>query len=224
MNGPIMRKLIFKDLYLVRVFIVGSILGGLVSLTIACTTGIVGFAIGGLTFISSVIISGVFCTMFLVLQERKDKARLFALSLPISGRQYAQAKLIAVVTAFLIPWLVLTGSAALAIVCLPWMPGGLLPYLLVLMGFFLALLCLFAAAIVTTESEGWSGVAIVVLNLSISFFMMYIGNKTSIGVNAKSAVAVWSPEVFGLIAFEAALTVLAFALIFFFQPRKRDYV
>jgi hypothetical protein len=156
--------------------------------------------------------------------ERKDKSLLFALSLPISTTQYARAKLTSVFLGFLIPWVLLTGAALICIVALDYMPKGMIVYALVIQCFFLALFSLFMAILLSTESEGWMAVAIVGLNLSISFFMMGLGALTSIPKNASGAVPVWSTEVFTIFAFEAAAVVLAFVLIFYFQSRKRDYV
>ena len=138
--------------------------------------------------------------------------------------QYARAKLTSVFLGFLIPWVLLTGAALICIVALNYMPKGMVVYALVIQGFFLALYCLFLAILLSAESEGWMAVAIIGLNLSISFFMMGLGALTSIPTNAQAAAPVWSPEVFTILSFEGAAVVLAFVLIFYFQSRKRDYV
>jgi len=223
MSRSIVTKLILKDLYLSRAIIIGAVVAGLVALVIAVTSRI-GFAIGGIMFISSIVTCGILVAAFSVMGERKDKSLLFALSLPISTAQYARAKLIAVLLGFSIPWVVLTSAALICIVALDYMPKGMIVYALVIQCFFLALFCLFMAILLSTESEGWMAVAIVGLNLSISFFMMGLGALTSIPKNASGPVAVWSTEAFTILGCEAAAIVLAFVLIFYFQSRKRDFV
>ena len=223
MSSSIVTKLILKDLYLSRAIIIGAVVAGLVALVIAVTSRI-GFAIGGIMFISSIVTCGILVAAFSVMGERKDKSLLFALSLPVSTAQYTRAKLIAVLLGFLIPWVLLTGAALICIVALDYMPKGMVVYALVIQCFFLALFSLFMAILLSTESEGWMAVAIVGLNLSISFFMMGLGNLTSIGKNASGPVPVWSTEAFTILACEGVAIVLAFVLIFFFQSRKRDYV
>ena len=221
--SSIVGKLVYKDLYLCRVIIVGAIVTGLVALAIAVTSRI-GFAVGGVMLVTSIMVSGIFVAAGAVMGERKDKSLLFTLSLPLSTAQFARAKLIAVLLGFIIPWVVLTAAALLCIVLIPYMPNGMIVYALVVLGFFLTVYCLFLSVLLSTDSEGWMGVGIVGLNLGISFFMMGVGTMTSIGKNASGAVPVWSTEALTILALEAAAIVLAFVLIFFFQSRKRDFV
>lgn len=223
MSSSVVTKLILKDLYLSRAIIIGGVVAGLVALAIAVTSRI-GFAVGGIMFISSIVTCGILVAAFSVSGERKEKALLFALSLPISTAQYARAKLTSVLLGFLIPWVLLTGAALLCITVLDYLPQGMLVYALVVQCFFLALFCLFMVILLSTTSEGWMAVGIVGLNLSISFFMMGLGALTSIPKNASAAVPVWSAQVFTILGCEAAAIVLAFVLILYFQSRKRDFV
>ena len=96
-------QLIAKELYLNRWLMIGAVIGGLLAVYVA-STSTMGFNIGALTWLTIIIAMGVVLPLYGVHQERKDRALLFALSLPLSGVDYMRTKMMALMLCFLIPW------------------------------------------------------------------------------------------------------------------------
>ncbi len=220
MSTNVVARLVMKDVYLCRGIIIASIGAGLLAIGIALL-GPIGFAVGGIAFMTSLVAGGIFYAMFLIITERKERSILFALSLPVSVTQYQRAKLLAVLAGYFIPWSVLT-VAAMVYVNLPGVPGGLIPYVLTILVFFITLQSVTVAFLFCVTSEHIAGLGIVAINLCISFFMMYINIMSSIGRHTRDRVATWSPDVFTLIGVELGVAALALAFAFYMQSRPRD--
>ena len=91
MTVSVMTRLVIKDLYLVRWIALGSLVAGLVSAVIM-PMGAVSAYVGGVSLICVIVILNIMIVMSSVVQERKDKALLFVLSLPISTTQYTSPR------------------------------------------------------------------------------------------------------------------------------------
>ena len=109
MTAPIVRQLIRKDLYLVRWIVLSAIVSGLVAIGLM-PLGTVTAYVGFVSLICVIVILNIFLVMTAVVQERKDKVQLFILSLPVSTRQYAAAKMASNAIAFVVPWCILTAA------------------------------------------------------------------------------------------------------------------
>ncbi len=167
MSSSIMRRLILKDIYLNRMFIVGSLLAVLLSLFVA-TLSETGFTIGGLTFITTMVALGIFVAMYGVVRERENKSWLFVVSLPISVLQYYVAKLVAALVSFLLPWGLSLLATVAVVLWVEDLPNGLLPFFILLMLFLFHNFTIFLAVALLTKSEAWIGATIVITNTSIT--------------------------------------------------------
>src|SRR5690606_945866 len=114
MNRSVFWALVRKDLYLQRGFIIAMLAVGLGSWLLMGVGGR-AFAVGGILFITANIAGAIFIASFSLLSERKEQARSFALSLPVSGRAYDLSKLVSGYLSFGIPWLLLTSVAVLGL-------------------------------------------------------------------------------------------------------------
>src|SRR5690242_21946435 len=90
---------------------IGALLTAAIALAIA-NIGPLGAYTAMIFLISAGAAPAVFICMFIVIAERKEKTNLFCLSLPISGRQYALAKIVAASVAFLVPWPLIAAAVA----------------------------------------------------------------------------------------------------------------
>lgn len=223
MKRSIMTRLVLKDVYMNRMFIVGSLFAVLLSLFIA-TLSETGFTIGGLTFITTMVALGIFVAMYGVVRERENKSWLFVVSLPISAMQYYVAKLVAAMISFLLPWALSLLATVLVILWVDSLPNGLLPFFVLLMLFFFHNFAIFLAVALVTKSEAWIGATIVITNTSITLFLFFINSLSSIQENIEGPVAVWSPEVFAVMSYELAVIVLVLGFALFVQSRRHDFV
>ncbi|HYP81672.1 MAG TPA: hypothetical protein VEQ17_15380 [Steroidobacteraceae bacterium] len=223
MNSSVFWALVRKDLYVLRAFMIAGTVVGLVALG-SMRFGRVGFAIGGILFLTANVASGIFIAMYSLLTERKDQSRIFALSLPISGFGHDLAKLVSGYLSFGIPWTVLT-VAALASFLMPHAAPerGMILYGLVLQVFVMALFSFMLLWLSINSSEALAGLAILVSNIGFSLFMVTL-NQPEITAPLKTPEIVWTPFTSGALAGELVVIVLSVAVALFALSRRRDHI
>ena len=128
MSASVTAVLIRKELRFAVPIMVMTLVAGFIAMGVTALGG-AGVAVGGILFITACLASGIFLAMYAVTEERKHFARLFALSLPVSGFQLDLSKLAGILLAWLIPWSVLT-VAVVTGVLLGSSPDGLVVYVL----------------------------------------------------------------------------------------------
>jgi ABC-2 type transport system permease protein len=222
MRQSVVARLVRKDLYLLRWLIAGSIGVGLVA---AAVTGInpVLSGVGRIAFLSNVVALGIFLGMYSVVQERKDKSLLFALSLPISPRQYALAKLIAILIAFIVPWTVLMISG-IAVTAATAAPNGGIPTIVVVMVFLLGNFVLFLAVALSTDKEPWIVAAILLTNISISLFVGLLDMLPSIAGHREDSAPYWSQAALNILWIEAAMIAASIVVALLVQSERKDFI
>jgi hypothetical protein len=221
MSSSVFWLLVRKDLYLLRGFMLITVVTGLVCLGVI-GLGKFGFAVGGVLFLTADIASGIFIAMYSLMGERKSLSRLFALSLPVSGYRYDLAKLVSGYLAYGLPWLALTGLVV-GVFLLPGQEHGMVVYALVLQMFVLALFSCILAALFAVQSDGMSALVIVVVNICFSLFVAGL-NQPQIAAPFHGPALVWTR--FAVLALGADALVVALALGFalLLMSRRRDYL
>jgi hypothetical protein len=222
MNGSAFWALVRKDLYLMRGFMAAIILAGVLAF-VMMGWGRIGFAVGGILFLTTNVAGGIFIAMISVLTERVRNVRLFALSLPISGAQYNRAKLVATWLTYGIPWLVLTVLAILAFLLPPEADRGMVVYAVMLQGFVLALFSVVVASLFMIKSEPMSGVVILGVNICFSLFMVRV-NQPDIMTILRTDTIVWPPFSQAMLAGELLVMILSLAFVLVVTSRIRDHV
>jgi hypothetical protein len=222
MKRSVFWALVRKDLYLQRGFMIAMLVVGLSSWALMGLGG-KAFAVGGLLFLTANVAGAIFIAVYALLVERKENARLFALSLPISGSGYAMTKVVSAYLAFGIPWLVLTAVGLMGILLRDGSQQGMLVYGLLIQCFVLAQFSVVLAALFAVATEAMSGIVILAVNICFSLFMMQI-NQPEITAPWKGAQIVWTPFARNMLAGELVAMALALGTIFFFMSRRRDHV
>jgi ABC-2 type transport system permease protein len=223
MSSSVIRLLVLKDLYFNRGLILGALIAGGLSL-VASASSRVGFNFGSVIYITTIIATGVILAMYGVLQERKDRSDVFVLSLPLSGTQYACAKVLGMLVTYLIPWTLLTAGAAYVVATHPVIPGGLLPFALMLSGYCLFCFSFLVSVGLHVKSEGVVVGVVVGMNLSVTLFMFLLDSIPSVAGVRTAAVPLWNGSVFTVLAVELAAIIIAFSIALFAYGRKRDLV
>lgn len=223
MKSSVFWALVRKDLYVLRGFMIITIVVGLASL-FSMRFGRAGFAIGGILFLTANVASGIFIAMYSLLTERKEQSRLFALSLPISGFRHDLAKLLSGYLAFGLPWLVLT-AAGLAGFLLPGAGAerGMLVYGVVLQLFVLALFSFVLMWLFVITSETLSGVAILVANIGFSLFMVSL-NQPQVTRPLRTPEIVWTPFTLWTLTGELVVIAASIGFAIFYMSRQRDHI
>jgi ABC-2 type transport system permease protein len=215
MNGGITTRLIMKDLYMHRRLIAVAVVLGIASLLVASINR-VSFSVGGTLYLTTVIAYGVVLVMSAVVQERKDKSALFVLSLPISGDDYLRAKVLAVLATFVVPWLALS-LGAISLFAFTPMSDGFIPFLVLVSVFMLMNFTLVLVTALLTVSEPAITAAIILTNVSVSLFFIFLGSRPAIHDHLEGPVAVWNEAVFVILAVEIAVILTALTLSFWLR-------
>ena len=224
MNATIVRRLAVKDWHFNRWPMLGYLVAGAAALAVLGMGSDLSFYVGSILLISAVIAVGVHLIMLTVVYERKEKTLPFVMSLPVSPTEYTTAKILANVSAFLVPWLVLVTATIVMAQNSSRLPAGLIPFAVLVLGELFVAYCVMLAVALMTESEGWTIFAVVIMNLSLNLFLYSVSKVPSIEGPMTGPVAVWSREALLILGAEALAVVALLALTFWVQSRKKDFL
>ena len=217
------RRLIAKELYVNRWFVVMGAAGGILSVLIA-TLGKTGFNIGALTWLTTIIAVGVMLALYGIMNERKEHSLQFVLSLPLSISDYVRAKMLGLAACFLIVWAVSSVAALLLVFGKESVPDGIAPYLVLLCVFMLANYAVVLCGALHAQSEAMTSAVIIVTNMAVSIFMFTVGPLPGINAHMWAAAPVWNSTFWTVLACELAVLAVAFSLPFLFAARRRDFL
>jgi ABC-type transport system involved in multi-copper enzyme maturation permease subunit len=217
------RKLIAKEFYLHRWIIIGSTVAGVVGLLIAAE-GKVRFNIGMLMWLTTIVAFGIVLAMFAIANERKERTLQFVLSLPLSHGDYVRIKVVGLLLCFLVPWVILSAGAVTLIAVMPNLPDGLMPYAVLLCGFFLANYSVVLCSALHTASEGLMTLVIITTNMGITLLIFLVGALPSLYDHLSAPAPVWNSTFWTVLGVEAATLVITLSLPYFVAARRRDFI
>jgi ABC-2 type transport system permease protein len=217
-------KLIAKDFRQHRLLLAGTIVLGLVSLAVAVGGTPLLFNIGMLCWLTAIAAFGCVVAMLGVASERKERALLFVLSLPLDYGQYVRSKLFGLLLCFFVPWAALSAGAVVLVLVAPGMPDGLLPFTILLCGFLLTNFSMVLSATLFARSEGVVTLFIIVHNIAISLFIFLIGPMPAFHDHLQDASATWGPAFWNVLCGEAIVLFIICALPYFVAARRRDFI
>jgi ABC-2 type transport system permease protein len=217
------RKLIAKELHVYRWLIAGGAAASILSL-IVCALGKLGFSIGSLTWLTTIIALGVMLALYGIMNERKDQSLTFVLSLPLSIADYVRAKMLGLLLCFLAVWLVASAGAMVLIFTVESIPDGLAPYTVLLCFYMLANYAVVLSGTVHAQSEALTSAVIVVTNMGVSVFMFTVGPLPGLQKYMWQATPEWNSTFWTVLGCELAVLAIAFAIPFFVAARRRDFL
>jgi hypothetical protein len=218
----VVSRLVLKDLYLVRWLAIGTLAVGLGSAAIMPLSAVSAY-VGGVSLVCVIVILNIMLVMTNVVQERKDKALIFVLSLPISTSQYTLAKVTANAIVFGACWVALT-AAALVVIDRSAIPNGWIPFLVTVLVYLLAYYGVLLGVAVASDAGGWHAAVITIGNISVNFLIPFLFGRPSIGPNLKSPTAVWTTDIVAMIGVEAAVGLAGLLAGLYVRFRARDFV
>jgi hypothetical protein len=222
-SRSLVRELIVKDFQMHRTAIVLTIIAGGAGLAALQLRGLAGL-LGIIGFFTALIVLGSMLPHASILNERKGHNLAFLMSLPISMVEYTKAKVLAALGMFLIPWVVLVGTALSLIHRRSDIPHGSIPVTLILVIAPLVGFCMMVAVALVAESESWVQAGTVAVNVGYSFCWVLIINSAELRGGLASPTPIWSPTVLTVLGSELAAIPLILAVTFYLQSRKKDFV
>ena len=215
--NPVLTRLILKDVRLNLPLMSLMIIGGLLALGVMLT-GKIGYAVGGILYITAQIAGGIFIGMYCIVQERKDQSNLFALSLPVSVRELSLVKYSAALMMYGAPWLVMSACTMSITLLKDSIPDGLVVYSVTLQLAFLALSYTYFAVISVSRSDAVAGFGILVLNMAFSLFMVW-ASQPAVRSPLETDAIVWPAT--SILAIAVELLLVAGSLVFGFVALSR---
>jgi hypothetical protein len=224
MRSSVVRLLILKDWRLHRNQILFSVVAGALALCIAERGTETALVVGCVWFFIALILVGTLLPMLGIVNERKNQNLAFLMSLPVSGVQYARAKLASSFVMFLGPWLTLLTAALLFVEVRGMLPRGVIPMMLILMLLPFIGFSLLTAAALITESEGWAIAANVAVQTSYGLTWYFVSRIPGLSRYLGGSRPVWNSTALEFLGGEAAIVVALLALTLYLQSLKRDFV
>ncbi|GEM46001.1 hypothetical protein [Deinococcus cellulosilyticus] len=224
MNSPMVTRLILKDWSFHRWTILIYLLGGAFSLVLLSSGNQLTFSAGGILLITLLISLGIHLVMATVIQERSEHTLTFVMGLPISSREYSVAKILANLLIFLVPFLTLLLGTLAAIASRPELPDGLVPFAVVILLELFVNYCLLLTVALTTESQNWTIVTIVVGNLAFQAFLYLVANRSSMAGTLSGSEIIWDQTALTLLGTELLLAAGLMVLTLIIQNRKKDFI
>ena len=216
-------KLIVKDWQVYQKQLAGYVAGLLLALGLVGMGSPLLSAAGGLLLLVLLIVVGTFAVGSLVMAERKEQTQPFVMSLPVTPMDVFWGKLLANLTIYLVPFLLVTGGM-LALILLTPSPDGTVPWVMLIALFVLANFIVSLCVAIAVDSEGWNAFAMLALMTLIGPFIYWVTWMDGIREHLKGDVIVWSPQVRGLIGGELAVMAIAILVAGWVHARKTSFL
>jgi len=221
-SRSIVLQLVMKDLRLASPVVAGSLILGVLSLAVSPWNA-VAFFVGGSALVVALVLLNIMLVTSSLMSERKEKIRVFMLSMPVSTTQYNVSKLLSSLIAYLVPAVLLTLGGVVLLLVTP-LPNGFIPLFVATSVHCLFYFCVFLAFALVTDSQGWITTVIVCGNVSLSFLIPGLINLSSVGPNLPTEAIVWGTDVVTLMTVELVLAAAAVAISFVVNSRKTEFV
>jgi ABC-type transport system involved in multi-copper enzyme maturation permease subunit len=223
MNYAMVRILILKDWYFLRMPILLSLAGGVGSLAIVAFGGQAGFTIGLVLLVTVMVMIAAMMVMNSLVGERENHTLPLVMSLPVSYLEYSTAKILGSLLIFVPFWLALVGGSLALIVAAPVI-HGMFAFAAIMGVEILVSTCLMIAVALVTESKGLTIGVMVAGNLALNVVGYFVAHIPSIRSGLWGTTIQWPPAATISVAVEFALIGLMLGVAYFLQSRKRDFI
>jgi hypothetical protein len=222
MSSSVFWAVVRKDIYVCRAFGGAGLLSGLLALGLMAT-GKIGYAIGGVVYLSALVAAGIMIATYGFMADRKAQSRVFSLTLPISGQHHDLAKVTAAFLTYGVPWIILTAVSVLLLPLSGALPRGYVVYGLLVQGCCMALFSAMVAAMMVANSDLFVGLAVIINNIVFTLAIMILSQPSVSGPMQGSRI-VWTDVAVWFLTVEVSLLVVSVLVAISIVLRKRDYL
>lgn len=218
----VLVPLIRKDLYLHRKLSGAALALGIVALVLLAGGGAARFHMGSVLMITVLVGLGATLAIHTVVEERQHKTLPFIMSLPVSGKQYAAAKIAANVLIFGSVWTLLLLGSLTIILTRGDLPDGLTAYAIIVLTEIAVSNCSILAVAMATQSLPWTIGIMVFGNLVFNGFVFEMFRDPSFAAATESPGIVWPPEALSLLLAEIVGILVLLGIAYVISIRRRD--
>ena len=181
-------------------------------------------SLGSTMLIAPVGTLGVVLLMQTNVFEKAKSTQPFIMSLPVTVREFTQAKLLVNVPVFGALWLVTTGTAFWFAFGLDVLPLGALPVVtMVFLGVFVAYVCILGVSLLS-QSLGITIMGIMFFEMGTSAYLWVIVFLDPISSHVNGPVPVWNTTAIAIVTIQTFVAVAATVATLIIQTRKRDLI
>lgn len=221
--NPVIKLLIRKDWQLLKKSLAAYMAGGVVVIGMMGMATPLMFNIGAVLMITLMIVIGARSAIDLVVNEKKDQTLAFMMSLPITAPDYALAKLCSNLALYLVPWLLLVVGMLLTIVSTP-VYNGVIPLVVLVSVFILLSYCCYLATALLTFSEGYTMTAMIITNLLLNGFILWIIRMPAVYQTLEAPTASWNSITLAMLCSGIMLIFGILFLTAYSQQRKTSFL
>lgn len=225
MNDTIVKQLVIKDLQIMRFPIFGYWLGGVLAILLVIIGGDAIGMMGFILFISVIAGAAIHAVMQTIVTERTEFNLPFIMSLPITVKEYTQAKIIANMLIFLSVWLPLSIVGFYVLFADgEGFPPGMIPFVsIACMAMLLGYVMLLTASLLT-KGMAVSVAMTVIANVGTQMFLWFIADLHAFRSVMGGPVAVWNTTAVGILLGQMILAIGLLVLTVVVQYRRKDFV
>jgi hypothetical protein len=229
MTTSVIPQLVAKDLRLMRPIILGFVAVslffiGLLSLLWAQLPVAVAANLGFIMVIAPAATCGIVVLMKTNVFEKEKSTQPFIMSLPVTVKEFTQAKLWVNLPLFTVLWGAVSAVAFYFAFGRGLLPLGAVPFVsMVFVGGFVAYACILATSLLT-QSMPMTVLGIAVFEAATSGYMWAIAFFPPIAQHVWGAQPVWNAEAIVIIAAQVLVAVCALAGTLLMQTTKRDFI
>ncbi len=229
MSRSIIPQLVRKDFKLMRGVIFTFALISLSSI------GLLAFLFGKvpewvLINIAFVMLMGPAATCGIVMLmktnvfEKEKSTQPFILSLPVSAKQFTQAKMLINLPVFLGFWLVVAFAVFYFAFGRGLFAPGAVPFVTILfLGVFVAYSCILSTSLLS-QSLAITVLSIAIFEMGTSAYLWTVVYLDPIARHINGPVMVWNTTALAIVGTQITVAVLALLFTLHMQSRKRDFI
>lgn len=218
----IVARLIRKDLYLHRWLGAGALALAIVALGLLAGGGEARFYMGGVLLATVLIGLGATLAILTVVEERQRQTLPFIMSLPVSAKQVAAAKILANLLIFGFIWAVLLLGSLAIIRIRDDLPDGVTVYAIIVLTEIVVSTCLILAVAMATQSLPWTIGTMICGNLVFNGFVFQMFRDPAFVAAAESPGVVWPAEAVTLLLVELAIIAPLLGIAYAVSTRRKD--
>lgn len=222
-DARMVGRLIVKDWQVNQKQLAGFVAGIVLALGLIGTGGPWLASAGALLLITLLVVVGSVTIQTSLMNERKQQTVPFIMSLPVSPMDVYWAKLLANLTIYLVP-LLLVGGGMVALILTTPIPDGLVVWVVLSVLFVLTTFCVSLCFAIACESEGWNVFVMLGLMTLIGPFMFVTGQLDGIVEHTRGETVVWTGTALAVLAAELATIAVAILVTSVFHARRRSFL
>lgn len=229
MSTSIIAQLVKKDLLIMRKMIL--IFAFINLLAIAIVSILFGrvpnWAFINLAFV--LLVAPAFtCGMVILFRtivfEKVKSTQPFIMSLPVTVKEFTQAKLLVNIPVVFVLWLLASGVAFYFSFVRGAFPYGTLPFVtMIFLGALLAYICILSTGLLF-QSHGITIISILIFELATSVYLWVVVYLDPIANHIYGPVSVWNSTAITVVIAQVLTAIIVIFMTIYIQNKKRDFI